>query len=64
MQEGGIGRTNAAAEGGAQQQEQSRDTARDISEIDRQEGTMNNGILGGNFDNPDSDTSLHHKSNP
>jgi len=29
---------------------------RDISEMDRQEGSMNNGTLGGNFDEPDKNS--------
>ena len=29
-------------------------TNKDISEVDRQEGSMNNGALGGNFDQADS----------
>ena len=36
--------------------DQDRKEVRDISDIDQQEGNMNNGTLGGNFDNTNSDT--------
>ncbi len=61
VKEGGIGRTHAATEGGEHQQEQ-ENNKRDISEIDQQEGTMNNGTLGGNFDTSGSSANADRNS--
>jgi hypothetical protein len=48
---GGIGRTNFIKE----KEAETANTRRDISEIDREEGDMDNGTTGGNFDQDDLD---------
>jgi len=45
-QKGGLGRTNETKQG---RNEKQRDVE-DISKVDRQEGEMNNGELGGDFE--------------
>lgn len=49
-QQGGAGRSNESTR---QEQHPGRPVSNDISEVDRQEGDMHNGALGGNF-NQDS----------
>ena len=49
---GGIGRTNFIKE----KEAETANTSRDISEIDREEGDMDNGTTGGNFDQDDQNT--------
>jgi len=46
--QGGMGRTNFLSEDPHDQSTQQHQ--RDISDIDRQEGTMHHGVKGGNFD--------------
>ncbi len=61
VKQGGIGRINTASEN--QEQQQGQTETRDISEIDQQEGTMNHGTLGGNFDSTSSNTASEGNNN-
>ncbi|MBD0367075.1 MAG: hypothetical protein ICV53_13355 [Flavisolibacter sp.] len=56
VKEGGIGRAPSASQqeegqkfGGSATGNPKEKKERDISDIDQQEGSMNNGMLGGNF---------------
>ena len=46
--QGGVGRTNFMA--GQKEEPAQKQQYRDISDIDRQEGTLDHGVKGGNFD--------------
>jgi len=49
--QGGVGRTNFISQHSNNEQENAEvNSSNDISEVDRQEGSMDHGAKGGNFD--------------
>ena len=68
VQEGGVGRLNSASQqeegqrfGSKSVEGQIGKQVRDISDIDQQEGNLNNGTLGGNFDEPEEGNEHRNK---